>query len=63
MDHRKRCDFLQASAAIAAASAVGGFSCIELASAAPTSPPVVDRLSVRALIDGSLNPFRRDAAS
>jgi 7,8-dihydropterin-6-yl-methyl-4-(beta-D-ribofuranosyl)aminobenzene 5'-phosphate synthase len=41
---------------------VGGFSCIEIACAALISPPVVDRLSVRVLIDGSFNLFRRDAA-
>ena len=57
MDHLKRREFLKASAAIAAASIAGGFSCIEIASAAPISPPVVDRLSVRVLIDGSYNLF------
>ena len=57
MDHLKRREFLKASAAIAAASIAGGFSCIEIASAAPISPPVVDRLSVRVLIDGSYNQF------
>ena len=57
MDHLKRREFLKASAAIAAVSAAGGFSCIEMASAAPISAPVVDRLSVRVLIDGSFNLF------
>ena len=57
MGHLKRREFLKASATIAAASAAGGFSCIEIASAAPISPPVVDRLSVRVLIDGSYNLF------
>lgn len=55
----KRREFLKASAAIAAASAAGGFSCIEIASAAPIAPPVVDRLGVRVLIDGSVNNFLR----
>src|SRR5262245_4816332 len=55
----KRRDLLKASAAIAAASAAGGFSCIEIASATPISPPVVDRLSVRVLIDGANNLFLR----
>ena len=55
----KRRDLLKASAAIAAASAAGGFSCIEIASAAPVSPPVVDRLSVRVLVDGANNLFLR----
>ena len=55
----KRREFLKASAAIAAASAAGGFSCVEIASAAPISPPVVDRLSVRVLVDGANNLFLR----
>src|SRR5262245_16361834 len=55
-DLRRR-DFLRASAAFAAASAAGGFSCVELASAAPINMPVVDRLSVRVLVDGSYNLF------
>jgi 7,8-dihydropterin-6-yl-methyl-4-(beta-D-ribofuranosyl)aminobenzene 5'-phosphate synthase len=55
----KRREFLKASAAIAAASAAGGFSCIEIASAAPISPPVVDRVSVRVLVDGANNLFLR----
>jgi len=54
----KRREFLQASAAIAA-TAAGGFSCIEVASAAPISPPVVDRLAVRVLVDGANNLFLR----
>jgi 7,8-dihydropterin-6-yl-methyl-4-(beta-D-ribofuranosyl)aminobenzene 5'-phosphate synthase len=57
----KRREFLKASAAIAAASAAGGFSCIEIASAAPISPPVVDRLAVRVLVDGAMNLFLRPA--
>jgi 7,8-dihydropterin-6-yl-methyl-4-(beta-D-ribofuranosyl)aminobenzene 5'-phosphate synthase len=57
----KRRDFLKASAAFTAASAAGGFSCLEIASAAPISPPVVDRLAVRVLIDGSFNSFLRPA--
>jgi 7,8-dihydropterin-6-yl-methyl-4-(beta-D-ribofuranosyl)aminobenzene 5'-phosphate synthase len=55
----KRRDFLKASAAFAASSAAGGFSCIELASAAPIQAPVVDRLSLRVLVDGSFNLFLR----
>jgi 7,8-dihydropterin-6-yl-methyl-4-(beta-D-ribofuranosyl)aminobenzene 5'-phosphate synthase len=55
----KRREFLKASAAIAAASAAGGFSCVEFASAAPVSPPVVDRVSLRVLIDGAYNLFLR----
>ena len=55
----KRRDLLKASAAIAAASAAGGFSCIEIANATPVSPQVVDRLSVRVLVDGANNLFLR----
>jgi 7,8-dihydropterin-6-yl-methyl-4-(beta-D-ribofuranosyl)aminobenzene 5'-phosphate synthase len=55
----KRRDFLRASAAMAAASAAGGFACVEIASAAPIVPPVVDRVSVRVLVDGAYNLFLR----
>jgi len=55
----KRRDFLKTSAAFAAASAAGGFSCIEFASAAPIEAPLVDRVSMRVLIDGSFNLFLR----
>ena len=57
-DFRRR-EFLKASAAFAAASAAGGFGCIEIAKAAPINPPQVDKLSVRVLIDGSYNLFLR----
>ena len=59
MSDLKRRDFLKASAAFAAASAAGGFSCVEYASAAPIQTPVVDRVTVRVLIDGSSNLFLR----
>src|SRR5258708_19730004 len=55
----KRRDFLKASAAMAAASAAGGFGCVEIASAAPIAPPVVDKVSVRVLVDGAYNLFLR----
>src|SRR5258708_754924 len=55
----KRREFLKASAAIAAASAAGGFGCVEIASAAAIEPPVVDRVSVRVLVDGAYNLFLR----
>ena len=55
----KRRDFLKASAAFAAASAASGFWCVEFASAAPIQAPMVDRLSVRVLIDGAYNLFLR----
>jgi 7,8-dihydropterin-6-yl-methyl-4-(beta-D-ribofuranosyl)aminobenzene 5'-phosphate synthase len=57
----KRRDFLKASAAVAAASAAGGFGCIEIARAAPIIPPVVDNVSVRVLVDGAYNLFLRPA--
>jgi 7,8-dihydropterin-6-yl-methyl-4-(beta-D-ribofuranosyl)aminobenzene 5'-phosphate synthase len=57
----KRRDFLKASAAFAAASAAGGFSCVEFASAAPIQAPVVDRLSIRVLVDGAYNLFLHPA--
>lgn len=59
VDGLKRREFLKASAALAAASAAGGFGCVEIASAAPIAPPVVDRVSVRVLVDGAYNLFLR----
>ena len=59
MTNIKRREFLKASAAIAAASAAGGFSCIEIANAAAVAPPAVDRLNMRVLVDGAMNIFLR----
>jgi 7,8-dihydropterin-6-yl-methyl-4-(beta-D-ribofuranosyl)aminobenzene 5'-phosphate synthase len=56
-----RRDFLKSSAALAAASAAGGFSCIEIASAAPIDVPTVDRLAIRVLVDSSYDLFFRPA--
>lgn len=53
----KRRDFLKASAALAGAAAAGGFSCIEIADAAPIEPPVVDKLTVHILVDSTHNLF------
>jgi 7,8-dihydropterin-6-yl-methyl-4-(beta-D-ribofuranosyl)aminobenzene 5'-phosphate synthase len=58
-DTLRRRDFLKASAAFAGAAAASGFSCVEIASAAPIQAPVVDRLAVRVLIDGSFDNFFR----
>jgi 7,8-dihydropterin-6-yl-methyl-4-(beta-D-ribofuranosyl)aminobenzene 5'-phosphate synthase len=58
-DTLRRRDFLKASAAFAGAAAAGGFTCVEIASAAPIQAPVVDRLAVRVLIDGSFDNFFR----
>jgi 7,8-dihydropterin-6-yl-methyl-4-(beta-D-ribofuranosyl)aminobenzene 5'-phosphate synthase len=55
----KRRDFLKASAAFAAASAAGGFGCVEIASAAPIEAPAVDQLAIRVLVDGAYNLFLR----
>jgi len=49
-DYRRR-DFLKGSAALAAASAAGGFSCVEIASAQPIQVPTIDKLTMRVLID------------
>ena len=58
-DTLRRRDFLKASAAFAGAAAAGGFACVEIASAAPIEAPVVDKLAVRVLIDGSFDAFFR----
>jgi 7,8-dihydropterin-6-yl-methyl-4-(beta-D-ribofuranosyl)aminobenzene 5'-phosphate synthase len=47
---------LSASAALAAA---GGFSCVELARAAPIEVPTIDKLSVRVLVDSASDLFFR----
>jgi 7,8-dihydropterin-6-yl-methyl-4-(beta-D-ribofuranosyl)aminobenzene 5'-phosphate synthase len=59
MKQLKRRDFLRASAAFAAASAAGGFGCVEISSAQAIQPPTVDQLRIRVLIDGSFNLFLR----
>jgi 7,8-dihydropterin-6-yl-methyl-4-(beta-D-ribofuranosyl)aminobenzene 5'-phosphate synthase len=59
MSELKRRDFLKATASFAAVSAAGGFGCVEIASAAPIQAPVVDRVSVRVVIDGAYNLFLR----
>jgi len=56
-----RREFLKTSAALAAASAAGGFSCIEIAGAAPIEVPTVDRLAIRVLVDSSYDLFFRPA--
>jgi 7,8-dihydropterin-6-yl-methyl-4-(beta-D-ribofuranosyl)aminobenzene 5'-phosphate synthase len=60
MNSFKRRDFLKASAAFAAASAAGGFGCAEIADAATIQVPVVDKLSIRVLVDSSHDQFLRD---
>ena len=55
----KRRDVLKATVAFATAAAAGGFSCVEIASAAPIEVPTIDRLSVRVLVDGASDIFFR----
>jgi 7,8-dihydropterin-6-yl-methyl-4-(beta-D-ribofuranosyl)aminobenzene 5'-phosphate synthase len=55
-----RRDFLVGSAALAGAAA-SGLKCVELASAAPFDAPVVDKLSIRVLVDSTQNLFLRPA--
>src|SRR5712671_4915925 len=57
VDGFRRRDLLKASAAFAATAAAGGFSCIEIASAAPIEVPTIDRLSVRVLVDSASDIF------
>ena len=51
MTNLKRREFLKASAAYAAASAAGGFGCVEIAGAQPIQVPTIDKLTMRVLID------------
>src|SRR5215467_848293 len=55
----KRRDFLMGCAAIGGAAASGYFTCVEIAKAAAIDVPVVDKLSIRVLVDGSQNLFER----
>ena len=57
----KRREFLKASVAVVAASATGGFSCIEIAGAAPLQVPTVDKLGIRVIVDSSFDLFFRPA--
>src|SRR5471032_1744332 len=54
-----RRDALKVSATFALASAAGGFSCVELADAAPIELPTIDKLSVRVLVDSASDIFFR----
>jgi len=56
-DGTRRREFLKGSVAFAGAATAGGFSCIEIASAAPIQPPMVDKLTVNVLIDSSYDAF------
>jgi 7,8-dihydropterin-6-yl-methyl-4-(beta-D-ribofuranosyl)aminobenzene 5'-phosphate synthase len=52
MPNFNRRDALKMSAGFAAA-ATGAFSCIELAKAGPIDVPVIDKLSVRVIVDSA----------
>ena len=58
MPSLRRRDFLKASAAFAGAAA-SGFSCVEIASAAPIDVPTVDKLTIRVLVDQQHDQFLR----
>jgi 7,8-dihydropterin-6-yl-methyl-4-(beta-D-ribofuranosyl)aminobenzene 5'-phosphate synthase len=49
----RRREFLAGSAALAGA-AIGGFTCVEVASAAAIEVPVIEKLSIRVLVDSTL---------
>src|SRR5882757_3630130 len=53
-----RRDFLKSSA-VMAGTAAAGFTCVELASAAPIQVPTVDKLSIRVLVDQQHDQFLR----
>ena len=59
MPNFNRRDALKMSAGFAAAA--GGFSCIELAKAGPIQVPVIDKLSVRVLVDSASDLFFKQA--
>jgi 7,8-dihydropterin-6-yl-methyl-4-(beta-D-ribofuranosyl)aminobenzene 5'-phosphate synthase len=52
-----RRDALKMSASFAVAAAAGGFSCVEMAKAAPIEVPTIDKLSVRVLVDSASDIF------
>ncbi len=60
MSELKRRDFLKTTARIGGLrQQPAAFGCIEIASAAPIEAPLVDRVSVRVVIDGAYNLFLR----
>ena len=54
-----RRDFLVGSAVLAGTAVGGGFACVEFASATPIEVPVVDKLSIKILVDSTHNLFLR----
>src|ERR1700687_3039865 len=59
MPDLNRRDALKMSASLALAAAAGGFSCVEMAKAAPIEVPTIDKLSVRVLVDSASDIFFR----
>jgi 7,8-dihydropterin-6-yl-methyl-4-(beta-D-ribofuranosyl)aminobenzene 5'-phosphate synthase len=55
----RRRDFLVGSAVLAGVAVGDGFTCVEFASAAPIEVPVVDKLSIKILVDSAQNLFLR----
>ena len=47
----RRREFLAGSAALAGAAIGGGFTCVEVTSAAPIEVPVIEKLSIRVLVE------------
>jgi 7,8-dihydropterin-6-yl-methyl-4-(beta-D-ribofuranosyl)aminobenzene 5'-phosphate synthase len=56
-----RREFLAGSAALTGAAMGSGFACVEFASAAPVEVPVIEKLSIRVLVDSTHNLFLRPA--
>jgi 7,8-dihydropterin-6-yl-methyl-4-(beta-D-ribofuranosyl)aminobenzene 5'-phosphate synthase len=59
MPNFNRRDALKMSAGFAAAAAAGGFACVEMAKAGPIEVPVIDKLSVRVLVDSTSDLYFR----
>ena len=57
----RRREFLAGSAALAGAAIGGGYTCVEVTSAAPIEVPVIEKLSIRVLVDSTHNLFLRPA--
>src|ERR1700730_1664246 len=57
-----RREFLAGTAALAGAAAANSFMCVELAGATPIDVPVVDKLSIKVLIDSTQDLFLRPGA-
>jgi 7,8-dihydropterin-6-yl-methyl-4-(beta-D-ribofuranosyl)aminobenzene 5'-phosphate synthase len=56
-DTLSRRDILKNALAASSAAALGGFSCVEIALAAPLQVPIIDKLALRVLIDSSHDQF------